>query len=103
MLSTEGPALAVGDANKDGREDVFIGSSKWKKSAVFLQGQSGTFTRLPQPALDNDSTYEDVDACWTDVNNDGNMDLVVASGGNEFYGRIRSSALASIWAMHRDI
>lgn len=87
MLSTEGPALAVGDANKDGREDVFIGSSKWKKSAVFLQGPSGTFTRLPQPALDNDSTYEDVDACWADVNNDGNMDLVVASGGNEFYGQ----------------
>ncbi len=33
-----------------------------------------------------DSTYEDVDACWTDVNNDGNPDLVVASGGNEYFG-----------------
>ncbi|HEY4207826.1 MAG TPA: VCBS repeat-containing protein, partial [Puia sp.] len=36
---------------------------------------------------DKDSTYEDVDACWTDVNHDGNMDLVVASGGNEYYGK----------------
>lgn len=87
MLSTEGPALAIGDINKDGLEDVFIGSSKWKKSVVFIQERSGRFTRIPQPDLEKDSTYEDVDACWTDVNQDGNIDLVVASGGNEFYGK----------------
>ena len=86
MFSTEGPALSIGDANRDGLEDVFIGSSKWEKSALFLQQPGGRFIRSVQPALDKDSTYEDVDACWTDVNNDGNMDLVVASGGNEFYG-----------------
>jgi len=33
-----------------------------------------------------DSMYEDVDATWADVNNDGNIDLIVASGGNEYYG-----------------
>ena len=87
MVSTEGPALAVGDINHDGLEDVYLGSSKWKKSAVFLQEKPGKFIRLAEPALDRDSTYEDVDACWTDVNNDGNPDLVVASGGNEFYGQ----------------
>ncbi|HMH23764.1 MAG TPA: VCBS repeat-containing protein, partial [Puia sp.] len=87
MLSTEGPALAIGDLNKDGYEDVFIGSSKWKKSAVFIQDKTGKFTRSPQPALDQDSTWEDVDACWVDVNHDGNMDLVVASGGNEYFGQ----------------
>jgi len=87
MVSTEGPALAVGDMNGDGLEDVFIGSSKWKKSGVFLQDRSGRFTHTPQPALDRDSTYEDVDACWTDVNKDGHPDLVVASGGNEFFGQ----------------
>jgi hypothetical protein len=86
MLSTEGPAVAVGDINHDGLEDVFIGSSKWKKPVVFLQDRTGRFSRLPQPDLDKDSTYEDVDACWADVNNDGNVDLVVASGGNEYYG-----------------
>src|SRR5258708_5261950 len=80
MLSTEGPALAIGDMNKDGLEDVFIGSSKWKKSSVFLQQPGGKFIRSYQPALDADSTYEDVDACWMDVNNDGNKDLVVAGG-----------------------
>jgi len=86
MISTEGPALAVADINHDGLEDVFIGSSRDKKSAVFLQTIKGKFTRSSQPGIDADSSYEDVDATWVDVNNDGNIDLVVASGGNEFFG-----------------
>jgi len=85
MFSTEGPALAVADINKDGLDDVFIGSARNKKSAIFLQQPSGTFINSIQPVLDNDSIYEDVSACWVDMNNDGNIDLVVANGGNEFY------------------
>jgi hypothetical protein len=86
MLSTEGPALAVADINNDGLQDVYIGAAKWEKGAVYLQKHNGTFYRTTQPSLENDSTFEDVDACITDVNNDGFPDLVVASGGNEFYG-----------------
>lgn len=86
MLSTEGPALAVGDLNNDGLEDLFVGSAKWQKSAVYLQKAGGTFYRTSQPAFENDSTFEDVDACIVDVNKDGFADLVIASGGNEFYG-----------------
>ena len=86
MVSTEGPALAVADINKDGLEDVFIGGARDHRSAVFLQQAGGRFWRAPQPALDADSIFEDTGACWTDVNRDGAPDLVVASGGNEFYG-----------------
>ena len=86
MVSREGPALAVGDANGDGLDDVFIGSSKGNKSAIFFQKPGGKFEKSDQPALDNDSTYEDVDAAWVDVNNDGKTDLVIATGGNEYYG-----------------
>ena len=86
MVSTEGPALSIADINGDGLQDVFIGSAKRKKSGLFLQQRSGKFARIAEPDLDNDSTYEDVDACWADVNNDGHPDLVVASGGNEYFG-----------------
>jgi len=86
MLSTEGPALAVADINHDGMEDFFIGSSRDQKSAIFLQDRSGKFRRTIQSDLENDSSDEDVSACWADVNHDGNLDLIVGSGGNEFYG-----------------
>jgi hypothetical protein len=86
MISTEGPALAVADINRDGLEDVFIGSSKTHHNAIFLQQAGGKFLQIQQPAMLPDSMYEDVDAIWTDVNNDGNIDLVIASGGNEYYG-----------------
>ncbi len=86
MVSREGPALAVGDVNGDGLDDVFIGSAKFIKPILFFQVANGKFIKSTQTALDNDSTYEDVDANFADVNNDGFKDLLVASGGNEFYG-----------------
>jgi enediyne biosynthesis protein E4 len=86
MLSTEGPALAVGDLNRDGLDDVFIGSARNTSSVIFLQDKSGKFIKTSQPDLEKDSAEEAVDACFADVNHDGNPDLIVASGGNEFYG-----------------
>ena len=85
MLSTEGPAFAIGDVNKDGLDDVFFGSSKGKKSKILMH-QANSWSQLSIPDLDNDSTYEDVDALLEDINNDGWKDLIVASGGNEYYG-----------------
>ena len=86
MLSTEGPALAVADINNDGLEDVFIGASKTFHNAIFLQQPNGKFIKSLQPEMLLDSMYEDVGATWADVNNDGNIDLIVATGGNEYYG-----------------
>ncbi len=87
MVSTEGPALAVADINHDGLEDIFIGSSKGNHNAVFLQTPDGKFIKTAQPGMLQDSMWENVDATWTDVNNDGNVDLVIAVGGNEYYGK----------------
>ncbi len=86
MLSTEGPALAVGDMNHDGLEDIFLGAARNKPSKVFLQNPNGKFTETRQPALEADSIYENVAASLADINKDGFPDLLVASGGNEFYG-----------------
>jgi len=87
MLSTEGPALAIADINGDGREDIFFGSSKTSRAIVLLQQESGTFKPMDQPDLLTDESNEEVAACWADVNNDHYPDLVVANGGNEYFGR----------------
>jgi hypothetical protein len=86
MVSAEGPALAVADINHDGLEDVFVGASKTHHGAVYLQTKAGKFVQLPQPELAKDSMWEQVDAQWADLNNDTYPDLVIASGGNEYYG-----------------
>lgn len=86
MLSTEGPALAVADINGDGLEDVFIGASRDQQPALFVQGPGGRLQRSVQPDLSADSSFETTGACFADVNKDGFPDLLLASGGNEFFG-----------------
>jgi enediyne biosynthesis protein E4 len=87
MLSTEGPAIAVGDVNQDGLEDVFVGGAKRQVSQIYLQKNNGDFTLSDQKLLSIDSVYEDVDAVFFDADGDKDMDLLVASGGNEFIGK----------------
>ena len=86
QLSTEGPALAVGDVNGDGTGDIFVGGAKWQTGQLFLQQRNGTFSIAKQPAIAADSLAEDVDAAFFDADGDGDVDLYVVSGGNEFWG-----------------
>lgn len=86
-MSAEGPALAVADINHDGLEDVFLGSSKTSMPHLFLQKSNGKFIESKQTVFKQDSIYEEVDAKWVDVNNDTHLDLTVAEGGNEYFGK----------------
>ena len=87
MVSTEGPALAVGDVNGDGLEDVFLGGAKRKKSQLYYQSENGHFYENTPEVILKDSLFEDVDAVFADLENDGDLDLVVASGGNEYWDK----------------
>ena len=84
-MSQFGPALATGDINNDGLEDVFVGGAFGYAGQFFVQQSDGNF--LPHTGandLKNDVNYEDVDALLFDVENDGDLDLYVVSGGNAF-------------------
>ena len=86
MVSREGPALAVGDVDGDGLDDLFVGGAKRQPSALFIQRQDGTFEARDVAAFGEDSTHEDVDAHLVDFTGDGSLDLLVVSGGNEYSG-----------------
>ena len=83
MLSQEGPSLSVADINGDGNEDVFIGGGKGQTGTVYLNKGNGNFVITDQKDLDADANFEDTAASFFDADTDGDMDLLVGSGGNE--------------------
>lgn len=84
MLSNEGPRLASADVNGDGLEDMYIGGAKGHSGSLYIQNQLGQFSLQNQQPFESDALSEDVDATFIDLDNDGDLDLFVASGGNEF-------------------
>jgi hypothetical protein len=84
MISNEGPKLALGDVNKDGIEDFYIGGAKGHSGKLFLGDLSGQFIPLNTSVFETDKEAEDLDAVYEDIDNDGDLDLLVASGGYEF-------------------
>ena len=82
MLSKEGPATAIGDINGDGNDDIYIGAPKNQIGKIYIS-QKNNFTELKQSAFATEAIYEDTAAAFFDADNDGDLDLMVGSGGNE--------------------
>ncbi len=84
MYSNEGPGSAAGDLNGDGLDDLVLGGSSGQALKVYWQEEDGSFNLLESNVFDRDEATEDIDIILLDAENDGDMDIFVASGGNEF-------------------
>jgi enediyne biosynthesis protein E4 len=83
MISQEGPCVAVGDVNGDGNEDVFLGGAKNQPGQLMLHQGKGKLSTTTQPELASDQAFEDTAAAFFDADQDGDLDLIVGSGGNQ--------------------
>ena len=81
QYSRSGPCITAANIDGNPGDEIFIGGSYKVAGAVWFQDENGIY--FPKQALD--SIYEDTDAVFFDADNDDDLDLYVASGGNEFY------------------
>jgi hypothetical protein len=81
-----GAAVAVGDYNGDGFDDIFATDSHdHGKNLLYRNNGDFTFTELGEAAgvsNGNDVSNASADALWFDYNNDGRLDLLVVRFGH---------------------
>lgn len=82
MLSTQGPAVAVADLNKDGLDDFYLGGSVGNPGKLYMQ-RSDKFYEVSTDVFSTDLRADEVGASFFDMDNDRDLDLYVVTGGSE--------------------
>ncbi len=91
-FSEYGPALAAGDVDGNGLDDLFIGGGGDYPGKFLLQQRNGKFETKDLPAVTAKDARrpENMGVLLFDADNDGDLDLYCASGSNEFIANTKN-------------
>ncbi len=79
-----GPGLACADVNGDGLDDIWTGGAAGQPGALFVQQPDHTFRAVTGGPWEAHAAREDMGALFFDADRDGDLDLYVVSGSNEW-------------------
>ncbi len=83
QFSTSGPTMAIADINGDQIDDFYVGGSRGHSGTLFLSDGTHNWKISTPTAFKSDAEYEDAASVFFDYDQDGDLDLFVASGGSD--------------------
>ncbi|MEM9824672.1 MAG: VCBS repeat-containing protein, partial [Bacteroidota bacterium] len=83
-MSNMGPCSSVGDLDNDGKPELFIGGAKGQAAKLIFSKEKGKAMDKNQALWAAEKSFEDVASCFFDADSDGDLDLIVGGGSNEW-------------------
>ena len=84
MLSTQGPKISIADLNGDSKNDiVFPGAKGYPTQILFANEDEWIHKEKNKNLLEQNKETEHIESAVLDVDNDGDLDIYMTSGGVE--------------------
>ncbi len=79
QFNASGPCISASDADNKTGDEIFIGGSKGYPGLLFTETKDKKYNVVQE----FDSEFEDTSVLFVDIDNDGDQDLYLGSGGTE--------------------